>query len=376
MNHLKLWKVILIWFLTAVVWADVSPISLTLFGQYGEPVYPPALAVPAPNAFGFNVLGEWNATSYCSFGLGFEQTTFYGAPDFTTSMLNFEGRAFPLENEKGKFSPYVYGSVGLNLASPAAWQGPVQFKAGIGSRIALIPPLFFDVAVGSHWIQPPNAFQYVDIRSGLSISFGFKDKAPAASKPAEKPLATTTPISTATPAGTPQIVLTPMPTTIWTPMPTPVLEIQAAPVTTLAQVKKYYRLGMKAFGKRNYKLALKMLKRSLGAKEIHKAAYYYAETYATIGVIYQFHASKVKDHDLKALDNYRKALRIDPSTKSAKTYYKKLKAKVVKQRKPKSKPANTPAELPAAVSSPEPGAAASSENNGNNLAQAVTPEIK
>ena len=129
MNLLKLWKVILIWSLTAVVWAEISPISLTLFGQYGEPVYPPALAVPDPNAFGFNILGEWNATSYCSFGLGFERTTFYGTPDFTTSMLNFEGRAFPLENEKGKFSPYVYGGVGLNLASSAAWQGPVQLKA-------------------------------------------------------------------------------------------------------------------------------------------------------------------------------------------------------------------------------------------------------
>ena len=375
MDKLKLWIVVLICFSTNTVWADISPISLTLFGQYGEPVYPPALAVPAPNAFGFNILGEWNATSYCSFGLGFEQTTFYGAPDFTTSMLNFEGRAFPLENEKGKFSPYVYGGVGLNLASPAVWHGPVQLKAGIGSRIALIPPLFLDVAVGSHWIQPPNAFQYVDIRSGLSLSFGFKDKASAASKPAEKPLATTTPISTAnstpSPVGTPQI--------IWTPMPTPILEVQAAPVTTLAQVKKYYRLGMKAFGKRNYKLALKMLKRSLGVKEIHKAAYYYAETYATIGVIYQFHASKVKDHDLKALDNYKRALRIDPSTKSAKTYYKKLKAKVAKQNKAKAKvkPENTPLVLSVDISSPDSSTVVSSETaKGNNPAQAVTPVIK
>src|ERR1039458_9463935 len=193
LEKLKLWIVVLICSSVTAVWADISPVSLTLFGQYGEPVYPPGLAIPAPNAFGFNILGEWNTTSYCSFGLGFEQTTFYGAPDFKTSMLNFEGRAFPLENEKGKFSPYVYGGVGLNLVSPAAWQGPVQLKAGIGSRIALIPPLFFDVAVGSHWIQPPNAFQYVDIRSGLSLSFGFKDKPVATPKSTEKP----------TPVGTP-----------------------------------------------------------------------------------------------------------------------------------------------------------------------------
>ncbi len=105
LNKLKLWTALLICFSTTAVWADISPVSLPLFGQYGEPVYPPALAVPAPNAFGFNILGEWNATSYCSFGLGFEQMTFYGTPDFMTPMLNFEGRAFPLESEKENFHP-------------------------------------------------------------------------------------------------------------------------------------------------------------------------------------------------------------------------------------------------------------------------------
>ncbi len=124
-----------------------------------------------------------------------------------------------------------------------------------------------------------------------------------------------------------------------TPIETPIsLDLESAPVTTLKEVKKYYKLGMKAFMVRNYALSLKLLKKSLASKEIHGAKYYYAETYATIGVIYQFHAHKVKDHLQKALLNYKKALSIDPTTKAAKHYYKKLKAQLARQAKPKPMP--------------------------------------
>src|ERR1019366_100078 len=119
--------------------------------------------------------------------------------------------------------------------------------------------------------------------------------------------------------------------------PTAVIEAPSAPGITLAQGKKYYRAGMKAFGKQNYKLAFKLLKKSLELKEVHKAAYYYAETYATIGVIYQFYAHKVKNHDQRALEYYRKALKIDPQTKAAKSHYKKLLAKVARENKANAK---------------------------------------
>ena len=208
--------------LTSAGWSEVSPIALTFFGIYGEPVYPPVLAVPVSDGFGFDILAEWNATSYTSLGLGFEQISFRGGP--TVPMMNFESRLFPLENEKGKFSPYIYGGAGLNLSN-GAWEGPVQLKAGIGSRVSIAWPVYLDVAVGSHWLQSPGDFQYVDIRYGLSLSFG-----PKPEKQNEKP--------SATPTSAPTVLTTPVttplanPTVHWTPMETPVFsETKTAPET-------------------------------------------------------------------------------------------------------------------------------------------------
>jgi hypothetical protein len=344
--HYRLgWKILAFLFLSQVVFADVAPISLTFFGMYGTPVQPLGLASSTTNGFGFDLLGEWNPSYYFSLGLSYEEVTFYDFANFTVPMVNLESRIFPLENGKKSFSPYVYGGVGLNTSSTG---GPVQLKAGIGSRVSIANPIFFDIAAGSHWIQSPNAFQFVDIRAGLGCSIDFK---PA---PEKSP----TPVMTPTPGSpTPlaQVSVTPTVTTTPTPIqtpeeisleesPTPIPLIEAAPVTTIAGVKKYYKLGMRAFLARNYAMSFKYLKKSLSTKEIHGAAYYYAETYATLGVIYQFHSHKIKDHDLKALLCYKKALAIDPTTKSAKHYYKKLKAKVAAAAKKKHKalPAPTP----------------------------------
>jgi len=335
------WFFLLFSALTTACGAEVSPVALTFFGLYGEPVYPPALAVPSSDGFGFNFLAEWNATSYTSLGLGFEQIAFQGAS--TVPMLNFEGRIFPLENEKGKFSPYIYGGAGLNLSS-GAWEGPVQLKAGIGSRVSIAGPVYFDLAVGSHWLQPPNDFQYVDIRYGLSLSLS------SSGKPQEsKPTATAVPavVPSATPVPSPTVGWTPTATEVKSePSPTEVVSqpeaarVEAAPVTTLAGVKKYYKLGMKAFLDGKYTQSQALLKKSLASKEIHGAKYYYAETYATLGVIYQFHNTE-KNHKKTALIYYGKALKIDPATKSAKHYYGKLKAelKPKSKAKPKVKPA-------------------------------------
>jgi hypothetical protein len=167
------------------------------------------------------------------------------------------------------------------------------------------------------------------------------------------PTVTTTPTVTQSPE---EISLEESPTA--TPMPL----IEAAPVTTLAGVKKYYKLGMKAFLDRNYALSFKLLKKSLAVKEIHGARYYYAETYATLGVIYQFHSSKVKDHEQKALIYYKKALAIDPTTKSAKHYYRKLKAKLAAEAKKSSK--HKPAATPAIPAVPTPTVPISVDTSG------------
>jgi len=368
----KGWTAVAFFLLAQMALGEVSPLSLSLYGVYGTPVQPLSLAANTTNGFGFELLGEWNASTYASLGLSFEQVSFSEPANFSIPVFNLEGRLFPFESGRYKFSPYVYGGAGLNLSKTG---GATQLKTGIGSRVSLMGPLFFDVAVGSHWIQAPNPFQFVDLRAGLSCSIEFNEKPQQASNPAANPAPAKPAAAPATVSPSPTVQITPAmipspsPTVQISPeiitldenAPTPTPVIDAAPVTTLAQGKFYYKIGNDAFAAGNYPLALKAYKKSLTLKEKHKAAYYYAETYAQLGVIYQFHAMKVKDHDKKALDNYKKALKIDPGTKSAKRYYKKLKTKVAKEAaiakkkakaKPKKKNKPAPAES-ATTTSPD-----------------------
>lgn len=332
------WKLLFFIFVMGPAFADVSPFSLTFFGLYGSPVQPLGLASSLTDIVGFDVLGEWNASNYASLGLSFEQADFYSDPAFSFSTINIEGRVFPFQNEKEKFSPYLYGGAGLGVSTG----GGTLLKAGLGSRVSFIGSLFLDFTAGSHWIVSPANAQYVDFRAGLSYSFELKP--PKEEKPAPTataiPAVSTPKVQATVPMASPVPTATQMSLEMATPTPMPV--IFQAPVTTLAQSKKFYKIGMDAFLAGNYPLALKALKKSLTLKEKHKHPYKYAETYATIGVIYQFHAHKVKDHDKKALIYYKKALAIDPTTKSAKHYYKKLKAKLARESKHKPKPIPAP----------------------------------
>src|SRR6185369_8524225 len=92
----------------------------------------------------------------------------------------------------------------------------------------------------------------------------------------------------------------------------------------VSQMKKFYMTGMKAFAKQDYETAIDNLKHALQYKEKKVLYYYYAEANATLGVIYHFH-SKVEGHKELAYRYYKKALAIDPTTKSAKKYIKMLK---------------------------------------------------
>jgi tetratricopeptide (TPR) repeat protein len=314
--------------------AEVSPLTLTLLADYGSPVQPLGLAQSTTDAIGFEFMAEWNASNYASFGLSFEQQTFYYGPGFSIPTVNLESRLFPFENGKNKFSPYIYGGAGLNLSSTG---GPFQLKAGLGSRVALAGPLFFDLAVGSHWFVDPGSLQYVDGRAGLSVFIDFKPgqvptPTPAPAAPTSTPAPIASPVAQASPThmATPDITPEVISLEDATPTPPPVIDL-SVPVTSVAEGKFYYKIGNDAFGVGNYPLAMKAYKKSLTLKEKHKAAYYYAETYAQLGVIYQFHAKKIKDHNKKALGYYKQALAIDKKTKSAKKFYPKLKAQMAKE---------------------------------------------
>jgi tetratricopeptide (TPR) repeat protein len=135
------------------------------------------------------------------------------------------------------------------------------------------------------------------------------------------------PLETGTPASVPKAV---------SPTPTESELIQAntpipassgkEPVHSL--MKKYYLMGIKALKAHKYATALADLKKAVKYKE-KVAYYYYAEAYATIGVIYEFH-SKARNHLGLALANYKMASKIDPDTLTVKKYYKKLKAQLAK----------------------------------------------
>lgn len=335
--------------------AEVSPLTLTLLADYGSPVQPLGLAQSTTDAIGFEFMAEWNASSYASFGLSFEQQTFYNAVNFSIPTANLETRLFPFENGKNKFSPYIYGGAGLNLSSTG---GPFQLKAGLGSRVSLVGPLFFDLAVGSHWLVDPGSLQYVDGRAGLSVFIDFKPgqvptPTPAPAAPTSTPAPVASPVVQASPTHMATPDITPEVISLEDATPTPVIDL-SVPVTSVTEGKFYYKIGNDAFKAGNYPLARDAYKKSLSLKEKHKAAYYYAETYAQLGVIYQFHA-KFKGHNKRALENYKKALAIDKNTKSAKHYYKKLKAQVAREeaaaKKTKTKSKTKKKRKPAAVES-------------------------
>jgi len=346
------WKLAFLLLLAGPVLADVQPISLTFFGLYGSPVQPLGLASSTTDILGFNVLGEWNPSNYASLGLGFEQANFYTGPGFNFQTVNLEGRFFPLQNGKDKFSPYLYGGAGLSLSS----DGSPQLKAGLGSRVSFMGPVYLDLAVGSHWIQAPGNFQYVDVRAGLSYSIEFNPQPAAKATPSPTALPAT-PVATAAPAkaaSLPTPLPTPAATASETVIPTAAPVVHQAPVTTLAQGKKYFKLGVKAYGKKDYKSSFKYFKRSLELKTKRKHAPYYAQAYANIGKLYQFHASTVKNHLQKALDNYQNALNIDPKNKDARRYFKKLRLKVARLAKAQSQPTPATAVDTPALGAPSP----------------------
>jgi tetratricopeptide (TPR) repeat protein len=103
-----------------------------------------------------------------------------------------------------------------------------------------------------------------------------------------------------------------------------VLEAEIATAKAISTMKKYYTLGVNAFLKQDYPTSVKWLNKAVKIPDRHVPAYYYAEAYATLGVIYHFHI-KTKGHKAKALLYYKKALKYDPyNTKSAKKYIKLL----------------------------------------------------
>ncbi len=377
--------VILLAVLTAQsLWADdgPSPFSLTYYELYGTPVEPQAYAQTYPNALGYDILAEYNPSYYMSLGINFEQTEFFNGINSSVSFLGLEARFFGAENGRASFAPYVYGGAGVGLSSGTG----NQVKAGLGSRIKLGGPVFLDCSAGSNWMD--TGLQYLNFRGGLSLSFDLPKAPPSSAPAAAMPTATmVVPTATATAAATvaallaaPTMTATPVNTEIplVTATPTQTVEATIAPAQVKAdesQVKIYYLAGMKDFDAHEYRPAIKLFKKAIAVNDPYIQSYFYAESNAMLGVIYQFHLKTVTGHNKLAIIYYKRALKIDPRTKSAKKYLAMLVPKKTHHKKRKAKAAPTATDDSSAAVSSSPAADTSAANASSASPAAKTDSI-
>ncbi|HET9870491.1 MAG TPA: hypothetical protein VFR02_08360 [bacterium] len=341
MNFKRLLWGALCWGVVAAAGADPLPFNLTLYGLYGAPTQPDALVRNNYDGLGFGGQFEWNPSYYASLGLGYEHSDFYGSTPVSAGTLGLEGK-FYLAAFIRDFAPYLSAGMGLNLGS-AGWTGPAGWQVGLGEKVPFIGPTLLDIGFDYHWMDAPGAFEFGALHAGVGFAFDIAGGPPAPQAPVPTPQAspavslTPSVTATVTPTGSPEAspTVTPTQTATATPgmespataTPTPEDLQEPTPEATeapaVSKMKKYYHLGVHHFLKRQYTSALADLKICVGIQDPKVPSYYYAEAYATMGVIYHFHRTYAGHLDL-ARKYYRKALKIDPRTKSAKKYMAEL----------------------------------------------------
>ncbi|HTA75754.1 MAG TPA: hypothetical protein VK791_01205 [bacterium] len=339
MKTIRMIAVLLAFLAVQSTWAasDTTPslFSLTYFEFYGTPIQPLSYAQIDTDALGFDVLAEYNPSYYASVGLNFEKTMFYDGFNTTVSFLGLETRFFGAPNGKGPFAPYIYGGAGLGLNAGTG----NQLKAGLGSRFQFASPFFLDFSAGSNWLD--SGLQYLNFRGGLSVSFDLP-KVESTPEVKHTPTSVVTPVNTlvdllagATVTATPVNTSTPVvstPTTGMTMTDTPTVtmtqtvEVTSTTTVTDSMVKVYYRAGMKAYAAHQFLTAAADFKKALAIKDPSAQYYFYAESNSQLGMIYQFYLTKTPNHKQLAIQYYKRALKIDPWTKSAKKYLKMLQA--------------------------------------------------
>jgi hypothetical protein len=100
---------------------------------------------------------------------------------------------------------------------------------------------------------------------------------------------------------------------------------EASDLALKGSVKSHFRKGMRLFLKRKYEKAIPELIASTMIVDPFTWNYWYAEAYATLGVIYQFYVMD-EDHLTVAREYYLLALKRDPHTSTASYYLQKIKS--------------------------------------------------
>ncbi len=146
---------------------------------------------------------------------------------------------------------------------------------------------------------------------------------PTADQATEEPTVSSVPNLTVTPTPTGTPIASDFATPVTSPSPTPVLVPTPDVVKGQLKMKDLYAAGMKAYRSKDYEKSIRFLKQSLDYHDPYTPKYYYAESNAMLGVIYQFYFM-VPGHTALARDYYQAALKIDPTTQSAKLHLKEV----------------------------------------------------
>jgi len=137
-------------------------------------------------------------------------------------------------------------------------------------------------------------------------------------------------VDTSTVVSTPSVSLTPQsPVETANTPPSEKTGEELTPVSTatlmtaqgVLKMKDVYKAGLVYYKKQDFANAIRYLKQSLQIHDPYTPQFYYAEANAMLGVIYEFN---IIDKSL-AYQYYLEALRIDPSTVSAKKHIKEVK---------------------------------------------------
>ena len=310
------------------------------FGDSLGPETPQAFAVALASSFRFGDLGlglsakadNESYTGYSVGGFGVDAGALYRQKwgSFSAGLRNLGAASsfslpteFYLGSEVGFGPPDSRFHLATDVSFPS---GPAVFHHGL--EWAYDQKLF--IRVGYEWVT--QSFQYQDQAGfgggmGLKIGqfhldyslvsygdLGLTNKAALAydfddgkTEAPVKSASTTVKKKMATPSPTP------------IPAATPIAQAPAS-----LDMRQIYKQGIAAYQKEDYETALALLRQATTIQDPSIEKFYYAEAYAMLGVIEQYH-STAPDHLKAAKSDYRAALKWEPGNETALKHLKQLK---------------------------------------------------
>ncbi len=326
-----------------------SPFSLTLdlTGQegFGNNSY-----LNFKGGVGGSLFGDWRPAEFYSLGVGVDFLDYPGNINWKVVPVDLGGRVFPFGWKKSG-EGYIQGGMGYNFLNHSASTpspGDYHLYLGLGYRFyAGGPDMALDLgAQCNYYSRLTNLPPLYDamVKAGLTLFFGQKKPAGmpgrnAAKAPAVKAVEVA---QSQSPSGTAEITFesagvspepassktTPVPArsagqSVSTPEASNEPAEEAAGETKTAQqtLLDAYQDGMKSYKEKVYGWAAQYLMKAVQMDDPSVPKYYKAEANAMLGLMHEFNLHQ----PAAAKSYYQKALRIDPTTKTAKKYIGSIK---------------------------------------------------